>query len=151
MSNPKSFQFLAFLVLIAASLVACVALAGAPDVAPPATVPAAIPATVASTFAPQSAASALPKPGKWSAKADFGDFEFYVNAAGTGIPHLVFPGVDVKTDDETGYPIKNGQFKIYLEWIRLTGVFDRSGASASGVWEYVAKGGSGTWTATPAE
>ena len=46
----------------------------------------------------------MPKPGKWLVKADFEDFELYVNPESTGIPRLVFPGVEVKTNDELGIP-----------------------------------------------
>jgi len=155
-SNNKSLQRLVVLILITASLVACNVLPGAPTSTLPTTAPTSgssttISPTAVPTAAPPTTGSAVPKPGQWVGSAEFGEFEFFVNPQSTGIPKLVFPGVEVKTDDEAGYPIKDGQFKIYLSWIRLTGTFDQSGMSASGTWEYVKQAGSGTWTATPAE
>jgi hypothetical protein len=88
-----------------------------------------------------------PKPGLWRASSEFGPFTFVVSTHGAGINQFDFGGVNIKTDDEEGYPIRNSSFKSSLDFIWIEGTFT-SGTAASGTWRYLKKGGSGKWTAT---
>ena len=157
MDSEKTLKYLVLLALALALTVGCAVLASTPATTlEPGSisvteVPLATEAPEATaTTAPAKAETALPKPGKWLVKADFEDFELYVNPESSGINRLVFPGVEVNTKDESGYPIIDGQFKMNLSWIRLEGKFDPSGVSASGTY-VLTRGGSGPWTAVPAE
>lgn len=87
-----------------------------------------------------------PQPGIWNATAEFGEFIFVVNSTGTGVNEYDFGGINIKTSDDEGYPIKDSKFGSMLDFIMIEGKFDSS-TTASGTWKYLKKGGSGTWTA----
>jgi len=165
----KSLQRAFIMILIATSLIACNVLPAAPTSAPPPTAPAlgspaTMPATAAPTAAPPtSAPAALPRPGEWTARTDFGTLVFVVNPNGTGIPKWIYtfstptcltppaPQVTGETQSPDGYPIKDGQFVMDHQWIRIRGTFDKTGTTATGTWENPrVPSCSGTWQAAPA-
>ena len=95
--------------------------------------------------APSPAPTTTAKPGVWKATTNKNDtFTFVVNKKGTGINEYDFGGVNVKTDDEDGYPIKDSKFGSVLSGVTINGELT-SYTTATGTWKN--DSGSGTWTA----
>jgi len=108
-----------------------------------------------------------PKPGEWSALADFGEFTFTVNPSGTGITKVSFhfsefecgPATlsgEVSVENPSLWTIADGQFAANVELmpdeIVIRGKFDETGSHASGTWEVSASGTicMGAWECRPA-
>ena len=107
-----------------------------------------------------------PKPGEWSALADFGEFAFTVNPSGTGITKISFlfsefkcgPATlsgEVSVENPSLWTIADGQFTANVDLmpneITIRGKFDETGSQASGTWEVNASGTicMGAWECRP--